>query len=49
MAVTRRIEALAEAGDVFRFGRNEIGNQNLHNWIDELLARPGRGTGERAD
>ena len=40
MAVTRRIEALAEAGDVFRFGRNEIGNQNLHHWIERLLAEP---------
>ena len=38
--MTRRIEALAEAGDVFRFGRNEIGNQNLHNWIERLLAVP---------
>jgi hypothetical protein len=30
---------LADAGEVFRFGRNEIGNQNLHNWLNELLAR----------
>ena len=37
MNVTRRVDVLAEAGDVFRFGRNEIGNQNLHTWIDKLL------------
>ncbi len=38
MNVTRRVEVLAEAGEVFRFGRNEMGNQNLHTWIDRLLA-----------
>jgi phenylpropionate dioxygenase-like ring-hydroxylating dioxygenase large terminal subunit len=37
MDITRRVEVLAEAGEVFRFGRNEIGNQNLHTWIDTLL------------
>jgi phenylpropionate dioxygenase-like ring-hydroxylating dioxygenase large terminal subunit len=37
MNVTRRVDVLAEAGDVFRFGRNEIGNQNLHTWIARLL------------
>ena len=30
MDITRRVDVLAEAGEVFRFGRNEIGNQNLH-------------------
>ena len=39
MSVTRRVDVLADAGEVFRFGRNEIGNQNLHNWLNELLAR----------
>ena len=39
MNVTRRVDVLAEAGEVFRFGRNEIGNQNLHTWIDKLLAQ----------
>lgn len=38
MSVTRRAEVLAEAGEVFRFGRNEMGNQNLHTWIARLLA-----------
>ncbi len=38
MDITRRAEVLAESGDVFRFGRNEIGNQNLHTWVDKLLA-----------
>ena len=33
MSVTRRVDVLADAGEVFRFGRNEVGNQNLHNWI----------------
>jgi hypothetical protein len=36
-SVTRRVDALAVAGDVFRFGRNEVGNHNLHHWIGELL------------
>jgi hypothetical protein len=39
MALTRRIDALAEAGEVFRFGRNEMGQQNLHTWLDKLLAK----------
>ena len=39
MNVTRRVDVLAEAGDVFRFGRNEMGNQNLHTWIDKRLAQ----------
>ena len=26
------------AGDVFRYGRNEPGNQNAHRWIDALIA-----------
>lgn len=36
MAIGRRMSALA--GDVFRFGRNEMGNQNLHRWVAKLLA-----------
>jgi phenylpropionate dioxygenase-like ring-hydroxylating dioxygenase large terminal subunit len=36
--VTRRVGVLAEAGEVFRFGRNEMGNQNLHRWIHRLTA-----------
>ena len=47
MAVTRRVDVLAEAGDVFRFGRNEIGNQNLHHWIERLLAEPARPADDR--
>jgi hypothetical protein len=39
MSVTRRVDVLADAGEVFRFGRNEIGNQNLHNWLERLLAQ----------
>lgn len=38
MDVTRRVDVLADAGDVFRFGRNEMGNQNLHTWVAKLLA-----------
>jgi phenylpropionate dioxygenase-like ring-hydroxylating dioxygenase large terminal subunit len=38
MNVTRRIDVLAEANDVFRFGRNEVGNQNFHTWLNQLLA-----------
>jgi phenylpropionate dioxygenase-like ring-hydroxylating dioxygenase large terminal subunit len=38
MNVTRRVDVLADAGEVFRFGRNEIGNQNLHTWLNKLLA-----------
>jgi phenylpropionate dioxygenase-like ring-hydroxylating dioxygenase large terminal subunit len=37
MDITRRVDVLAEAGDVFRFGRNEVGNQNLHRWIATLI------------
>lgn len=37
--VTERSQALADAGDVFRFGRNEVGNQNLHRWVARLLAQ----------
>ena len=40
MDITRRVDVLADAGDVFRFGRNEVGNQNLHRWIATLIARP---------
>jgi phenylpropionate dioxygenase-like ring-hydroxylating dioxygenase large terminal subunit len=36
--ITRRVDVLAEAGDVFRFGRNEMGNQNLHRWVAHLIA-----------
>ena len=38
MGIGRRFDALATAGDVFRFGRNEVGNQNLHHWVASLLA-----------
>jgi hypothetical protein len=38
MSVTRRVDVLADAGEVFRFGRNEIGNQNLHNWLEKLVS-----------
>ena len=38
MDITRRVDVLADAGDVFRFGRNEVGNQNLHRWIATLIA-----------
>jgi len=37
MDITRRVDVLAEAGDVFRFGRNEVGNQNLHRWIASMI------------
>jgi phenylpropionate dioxygenase-like ring-hydroxylating dioxygenase large terminal subunit len=36
--VTRRVDALAAQGESFRFGRNEMGNQNLHTWVAKLLA-----------
>ncbi len=36
--ITRRVDVLADAGEVFRFGRNEVGNQNLHRWIATLVA-----------
>jgi phenylpropionate dioxygenase-like ring-hydroxylating dioxygenase large terminal subunit len=38
MDVTRRVGAMVDAGLPFRFGRNEMGNQNLHNWVAKLLA-----------
>lgn len=38
MDVTRRFDVLAEAGEPIRFGRNEMGNQNLHTWVGKLLA-----------
>jgi hypothetical protein len=38
MSATGRFEVLAAAGDAFRFGRNEVGNQNLHTWVAKLLA-----------
>jgi phenylpropionate dioxygenase-like ring-hydroxylating dioxygenase large terminal subunit len=34
--VTAAATALGE--DVFRFGRNELGNQNLHRWVDALAS-----------
>ena len=37
MDITRRVDVLADAGEVFRFGRNEVGNQNLHRWIATLV------------
>jgi len=37
MSVTSRVGVLADAGEVFRFGRNEVGNQNLHHWLNKLL------------
>jgi phenylpropionate dioxygenase-like ring-hydroxylating dioxygenase large terminal subunit len=37
MSITRRVDVLAEAGETFKFGRNEVGNQNLHTWVDKLL------------
>ena len=37
MAIGRRLDALGD--DVFRFGRNEMGNQNLHRWLAELIAQ----------
>ncbi len=37
MGIGKRVDALASAGDVFRFGRNEMGNQNLHRWVHRLL------------
>ena len=38
MDITRRVDVLTQADDVFRFGRNEMGNQNLHRWLGELVA-----------
>ena len=40
MDITRRVDVLAEAGEVFRFGRNEVGNQNLHRWIASMIDPP---------
>ena len=34
--ITRRVGVLADDGHVFRFGRNEVGNQNLHRWVHRL-------------
>lgn len=42
MDVTRRVDALADAGQTITFGRNEMGNQNLHTWLDRLLAGSGQ-------
>jgi len=39
MGIGRRVPALAESGDVFRFGRNEMGNQNLHRSVAALVAQ----------
>ncbi len=30
------VAAMAIGNDVFRFGRNEVGNQNLHRWVDAI-------------
>ena len=38
MAIGRRMPALAATDDVMRFGRNEMGNQNLHRWVADLVA-----------
>jgi nitrite reductase/ring-hydroxylating ferredoxin subunit len=38
MSIGRRFDALRD--DVFRFGRNEIGNQNLHRWAKRLTETP---------
>ncbi|MGD9995932.1 MAG: aromatic ring-hydroxylating dioxygenase subunit alpha [Ilumatobacteraceae bacterium] len=35
MGIGRRLAALGD--DVFRFGRNEMGNQNLHAWLSRLV------------
>jgi len=39
MAIGRRMPALAATDDVMRFGRNEMGNQNLHRWVADLVAK----------
>jgi phenylpropionate dioxygenase-like ring-hydroxylating dioxygenase large terminal subunit len=36
MKITAALPAVAD--DVFRFGRNERGNQNLHQWVEKLVA-----------
>ena len=38
MGISRRVPVLAASGDVFRFGRNEVGNQNLHRWVAKLVS-----------
>jgi phenylpropionate dioxygenase-like ring-hydroxylating dioxygenase large terminal subunit len=38
MGITRRVPVLAGEEEVFRFGRNEMGNQNLHRWLTRLVA-----------
>ena len=35
MNITDALGAIPD--DVFRYGRNEIGNQNLHRWVDTLV------------
>ena len=39
LQVTRAFGAITN--DVIRYGRNEQGNQNLHRWIDALVAGAG--------
>ncbi len=36
MKITGALPAMRD--DYFRFGRNEVGNQNVHSWVDKLLA-----------
>ncbi len=38
--INRALQAIGD--DNFRFGRNERGNQNLHQWIDKLVNGSGR-------
>jgi phenylpropionate dioxygenase-like ring-hydroxylating dioxygenase large terminal subunit len=35
MKITAALPSIAD--DVFRFGRNELGNQNLHQWVEKLV------------
>lgn len=49
MGIGRRFDALAAAGDVFRFGRNEVGNQNLHGWVTKLVDGLASTSNERPD
>ena len=37
-SITRRAPVLAEAGQSFTFGRNEVGNQNFHTWLSRLVS-----------
>jgi phenylpropionate dioxygenase-like ring-hydroxylating dioxygenase large terminal subunit len=37
--ITRALDSISD--DVFRFGRNERGNQHLHRWIDALVEGSG--------